>query len=355
MGDVGYPLDLLTPVRHVATELDRVSPETLSSSELAASYTHPNPSDITRVRSQEGCATKEDAVTWLMERAIIELKDQVEQTGDGYQLTREFGKLRYERKLLHKIRNDHAQFRAPFDPMTGRFSDNVRRHDGRDKMDELRESMRSFGWLQEFPAIKDERGVVLVGHRRLAVAEELDITPVVSSIKIGDGDEADAKRFALAVASNLGSKPFTAEERKDLAEYLYGEREWTMQRIADALKVSQSTVQRDLESLPGAGKPDRPKGGRPKGSAKRKMTPELDDEVRDLVANDQPISRPTLAAKHNVGERAVRDAQERAIGAIAERERQRQQGQQGQPRSQPSEHAHRWVCAECGNVAPSDS
>ena len=34
----------------------------------------------------------------------------------------------------------------------------------------------------------------------------------------------------------LGTKPLTPEERRH-AEYLYGEREWTMQRIADALKV----------------------------------------------------------------------------------------------------------------------
>jgi predicted DNA-binding transcriptional regulator YafY len=32
-----------------------------------------------------------------------------------------------------------------------------------------------------------------------------------------------------------------------IAEYLYGEREWTMERIAEALSVSKSQVGRDLD------------------------------------------------------------------------------------------------------------
>jgi len=42
----------------------------------------------------------------------------------------------------------------------------------------------------------------------------------------------------------LGTKPLTPEERRHIAEYLYGEREWTTQRIADALKVSAQRRQR---------------------------------------------------------------------------------------------------------------
>ena len=64
-------------------------------------------------------------------------------------------------------------------------------------MVELRESMRAFGWIEELPALRDERGVVLVGNRRLAIATELDIDPVVRPIRIGQGDEADARRFAI--------------------------------------------------------------------------------------------------------------------------------------------------------------
>jgi hypothetical protein len=77
----------------------------------------------------------------------------------------------------------------------------------------------------------------------------------------------------------LGTKPLTPEEGRHIAEYLYGEREWTMQRIADALKVSQKTISKDLEGVCTSGI-NRPKGDRPKGSKTanplRKVTPELD-------------------------------------------------------------------------------
>lgn len=36
---------------------------------------------------------------------------------------------------------------------------------------------------------------------------------------------------------NPGDEAINPEERRHIAEYLYGEREWTRQRIADALKV----------------------------------------------------------------------------------------------------------------------
>jgi hypothetical protein len=36
---------------------------------------------------------------------------------------------------------------------------------------------------------------------------------------------------------------------KRLAEYLYGKREWTMERIAEALGVSQQQISKDLGGL----------------------------------------------------------------------------------------------------------
>jgi hypothetical protein len=55
----------------------------------------------------------------------------------------------------------------------------------------------------------------------------------------------------------------TREERKRLAERLYGDG-WTMQRIAEALRVSQPTIARDLAQFIPTNNPARPKGGRPK-------------------------------------------------------------------------------------------
>jgi hypothetical protein len=46
-----------------------------------------------------------------------------------------------------------------------------------------------------------------------------------------------------------------------------------MQRIAQALGVSQATITGDLKGLSTPDKPSRPKGGRPKGSGRRKKSP----------------------------------------------------------------------------------
>jgi hypothetical protein len=78
---------------------------------------------------------------------------------------------------------------------------------------------------QEFPALVDENGVVLVGHRRLKIAEEEGIAPAIKNLNLGNGDLADAKRLRLAIVSNIGSKPMTKEDRKRIAEHLYGKRE----------------------------------------------------------------------------------------------------------------------------------
>jgi ParB-like chromosome segregation protein Spo0J len=140
----------------------------------------------------------------------------------------------------------------PFNPMSGRYSDNVRRNSGKDSLDALRESMRRAGWLPYHPAIKDERGVVLVGHRRLSVAQELGI-PVregveIQTIQFGRGDYADLRRSFLAFFSNEGGRPFAPEDRKDIARHLYLDNDLTEAQIADLLGVSQQTVARDLAS-----------------------------------------------------------------------------------------------------------
>jgi ParB-like chromosome segregation protein Spo0J len=161
---------------------------------------------------------------------------------------------------------------------------------------ELRESMREFGWVSEFPALVDENGTTLVGHRRLKIAAELGIPPVVKPLTLGTGTEADAERFKLALVSNIGGAPLSREDRKRIAECLYGAHEWTMERIAKALRVGTKTVARDLEGFVSVTKPPRPKGGRPKAQPKsadprpirKKIPPSspdwTDDVKRDLRA-----------------------------------------------------------------------
>jgi hypothetical protein len=158
-----------------------------------------------------------------------------------------------------------------FDPETGAFAVNIRDIGGDDS--ELRESLKEFGCVKEFPALVDENGVVLVGHRRMKIAEEERIEPVIKKLNLGSGDTGDAERLKLAIVSNIGAKPMTKGDRQRIAKHLYGEREWTMERIAEALNVAQSTITEDLRGLSAVDKPSRPKGGRPKGSRSRKKVP----------------------------------------------------------------------------------
>lgn len=154
---------------------------------------------------------------------------------------------------------------------------------------ELTESLK-LGWLADLPAIQDENGITLVGNRRMRIAAALNITPVIKQITVGTGDVADALRFRLAYASNIGGKSITPAERKKLAIYLYQQRQWTQQRIADALGVSQQMAAKYLRELiynrvvnqNHVKTSTNPKGsGRPKGSTKPKPVPQ-----------PQPVSEP---------------------------------------------------------------
>ena len=153
---------------------------------------------------------------------------------------------------------------------TGTFASNIRAT-SKDDLDELRQLMRDFGWIDHHPAVIDENGVVIVGHRRLAVAKELGIEPKTVTVEFGHGDPADAERMRLALASNLGNKPLNAADRKRIATRLYGTGEWTQEAIARALNTAQANISRDLSEFIQMDKPKksyRPKGGRPPGSSK---------------------------------------------------------------------------------------
>jgi hypothetical protein len=137
---------------------------------------------------------------------------------------------------------------------------------------ELRESLQQLGWIHNLPAFVDEHGKVLVGNRRMRLAKELGVAPVIIKLEFGEGPKADAERIKLALASNIAHNALTKKDRKHIAEYLYGEREWTMEAIAKVLSVGVKTVSRDLEGFVTVTKPSRPRGGRPKGSTANMAT-----------------------------------------------------------------------------------
>jgi Helix-turn-helix len=134
------------------------------------------------------------------------------------------------------------------------------------------------------------------------VAKQLGIKPVIKQLTIGEGGTADAARLALAIASNIGGKPLTREDRIRIAEYLYGQRNWTMEKIAEALNISTATIGRYLNGFSQSEKTSRPKGGRPKGKrqVKKRTGPTPDQrgplrgplEARAAAGQDGEAIRP---------------------------------------------------------------
>jgi hypothetical protein len=95
------------------------------------------------------------------------------------------------------------------------------------------------------PALADERNVVLVGHRRGGRRNSASL-PVIKRTSATVMPPTPSG-FQLALVSNIGAKPLTAADRQRIAEYLYGEREWTMQRIAQALRYHKDRFQQTWE------------------------------------------------------------------------------------------------------------
>jgi len=247
-----YAMDGETPVRHVVTVLGGAS-RPLSLPEIAETYDHPVPSDYTRIKLNERCRDDNEARVWLIKYAITRLgPEQVEWvTADQFRLRLPPDEIRFEDKPVALYAKEKPHFAGGsrlFDPMSGPFSENIRKSHAGDDLSELRESMRELGWVEAFPALVDERGVVLVGHRRLKVAEELGIDPEPHkvTVKLGTGKEADVQRLRLALASNIGSRPMTPADRKHIAAILYGDG-WSMPKIGEALRVAAMTVSRDLQ------------------------------------------------------------------------------------------------------------
>src|SRR5262245_33508581 len=186
---------------------------------------------------------------------------------------------------------------------------------------ELRASLKNNGWHPELPAIRDEFGIVLVGNRRLKIALEENIEPVIKTITLGEGKAADAERIKLALISNLGSAPLSPKDRQRIAAHLYGERRWTMERIGKALSVSKKTISKDLAGIVTAGNnlkreptDQNPSGaGRRQGSKADPIPRSKKAETREeriAVLADVGLNTKQIAAEVGLGERAVSQALE---------------------------------------------
>ncbi len=330
-GRDGYELDMSSPVSHVAAEMVRAGPDgpALTVKAMTASYRHPLSSDLVRVRREEKLGSDEEAALWLIRAAIDELGKQVTRDGDGYRLARPFGELKWKRRPVRRPGADeHARLGDPFNPMTGGvFAGNVRigkHHKSRPPEDDvLRESMRQNGWLPGHPAIIDERGVIITGHRRLKIAAELGLDPDahVERLSFGSGDAADIARLRTAWFSNEGVKPYTREDRKAVAGYM-AERGWSQASIAEALHVAQATISGDLKDqnlIISADNQDDGHGGRRRGAGRKRKAddPALNAAIRSRKHSGQPVRSGHLAKEFGVGKGTV-DAAALAVDREAE-------------------------------------
>jgi len=293
---VDYALIQDSAIYHVAWKLEGAAGAALSFAELIQGYKHSMPSDLYRVRRHNKLADDKAAEAWIVRRAVaflapwLVIEDDTVRFKDGVG----YDDLRWRDKPIERKGPDpYALFRDPFDKMTGVFSENIRIDLG--NLDELRESMKAHGWIDrpQFRAIGDKRGkVVITGHRRIAVAKELGIDweKHIDWLDFGEGDAADAERFKLAISSNLGAKPLSPNDRKRLAQHLYSEQEWSQQRIADALKVSQQVVSKDLRELP-----RRSKSGRGRPRVKKGPSKEFQQALTAIAELEKELDRePTI-------------------------------------------------------------
>ena len=280
-GPGGYALNFLLPVRHAATVLEgaRVSGRPLTIAEMAIGY-RPAESDASRIRHHEKCGSDHEVVALLMRRAIEKLNDQGDYVeGDeenGFALRVPFADVRNDGKPL--VRTDGPSEFERFGDLSNQMKGDLNSRVGRSLGDltVVKASLRLHGWDPGFKAIRDENGATISGARRLAAAAELraEGVPIADQVEVrffGRGDAADAERWRVWILANEGAKGLTKGERQKTCMTLYGEEGWSQEKIAEALKVDQSQVSRDLAAAgimrPHNADPKR-RGGR------RKRTPE---------------------------------------------------------------------------------
>jgi hypothetical protein len=244
MGDRGYVLDIVSPVRHVATALsseDGAPSGALSIADMAATYRHPNTADLSRVRQNENCVTDSEAVTWLIQAAIAKLGNQVSGNGDGrYHLTKRFDELRLGQRKIHRTvatdRGDEKRaLRAAYNDLREqrRFrvmveGDRGGRSDKRFELHPLARAIPQMSEKEFLDTAEDIKtngvelpivvynGQVLDGRHRLAIASTLGLPVRVTEV---DGDDARAR--ARVMSLNVTRRMLTSAQRALIVRQLF--------------------------------------------------------------------------------------------------------------------------------------
>lgn len=242
----GYALDLLTPVRHVATEMERAAPDGAAPTieAMTATYQHTIAGDLARIREHEGAPSDYEARLWLIGRAVRELGRQVTSDGDGYRLTKPFDDLKYqgrkvqrwvragtetEKQILDATYKDLATELRPFHVTVIGARGNTREvdlplhplaHDmprmTKAEFAELAGDMKENGFRKQLGPILTIKGKVIDGRHRLAIGSALKI-PVLVEEYGGTEEEAVGHIFSANVLRrHMNSAQRTLLVRKHL-------------------------------------------------------------------------------------------------------------------------------------------
>ncbi len=241
MGDNGYALDMLSPVRHVATKMDEAAPAALSVEDMAATYVHPIPGDLARVKQHEKCANDTAATTWLLTAAVAALKTQISSDGNGnYTLAKPFDKLRYDGRKIHRAHAENAEderraLRATYNDLAADRAFHVTVIGERGGIKQMR--LRLHPLAHAIPKVDEKEflkfvadvkrqgvrnpittfgGQVLDGRHRLAVASALNVPLRITEFI---GDEAAARDEVIS--QNVARRHLTTAQRALIVQELF--------------------------------------------------------------------------------------------------------------------------------------
>lgn len=176
--------------------------------------------------------------------------------------------------------------------------------------DALRESIRRFGVL--VPVVRDQDGNTIDGHHRSRLADELGVDYRVDVIKVADDDEARE----IARTLNADRRHLPPEQRKEVVAHLR-EQGHSTRAIAEAVKVSQSQVVKDVRELNTSGQLNEPerivgKDGKDRPARKPAVVSALNDrQARQVQKALETVDPPTDVSTAADVRREARDQAKR--------------------------------------------
>jgi hypothetical protein len=254
--------------------MDGAAPAALSIGDMAKTYRHTVPSDLTRVRQHHGIGNDSDAVRFLVERAVAALGSQLAADDSGYRLAKPFEALRYERRKLHRFvetneKDEERALRAAYNDLSedrpfyvtvmgvkgGTKERGMRLHPlaraipqiSEKEFTELAADIKAHGVKIPVVVFDDE---VLDGRHRVAAAAALDVPVRVDTFQ---GDQAAARDHVISL--NVKRRHLTMAQRGLIVQELYLPEAETKakERLEAGRKRGAAVTNQDQSALPSSG------------------------------------------------------------------------------------------------------